>query len=223
MQKNGRRLLLSAMALGVLFFPLSASALINLELRPGNQTVAVGAPADLGLYAVSDSGVNQLMSAADVLFTWDPTKLDLLGNDDTGAVLSLSSGFPTSDPWGNINQNASFFDPPTGGTGYYAIKAFFGAGNAIVATPAGTLLTTFLLDALAPTPDTVFSIVMNADGPDPHGAPGKTSVYDGTTPNLDVTGTLGVAHITILPEPTALMLLLVGAATVGCRRRGIVR
>ena len=204
-----RVLLWAAATAGCWILPAPASALINLELRPANQVVNVGDFADLELYAVSDNGSDQLMSAADILFTWDPTYLDLVGLDQTGATATLTSFFPQVDPWGGINNG----NPPTSGTGLYSVSAFPGPANAIVATPAGTLLTTFLIDAIAPTPNTVFSLVMTVGGLS------QTTVYDGTTPNTDVTGTLGVAHVTILPEPGTLVFGLLGAAALSVRRR----
>lgn len=200
-------LLTVAVVAGAWAMPRSATALINLELRPANQVVNVGDPADLELYAVSDSTGNQLLSAADVIITWDTTYLDLLGASQVGAA-APTSFFPLADPYGNINGGVS---PPTGGIGLLSILA--GLGSPVSATPSGTLITTFVIDAIAPTPGTLFSIVLNG------GTGGKTTVYGG--PNIDVTGTLSVANITILPEPSALMLLAVGAAglTRTTRRR----
>jgi hypothetical protein len=199
----------AVMALGVMIIPRVVSANIILELRPAVQTVNVSDFADVGLYAVSDNGSNQLMSAADVMFTWDPTYISLDGADIIGADPNVLAGFfPAADPYGNINQG---MNPPTSGTGFWSVLASF--GNPVAATPSGTLISTFLLTALAPTPLTVVSIVPNA------GNGGHTKVYDGTIPNLDVTGSLGHSNITILPEPASLSLLLLGTMTVGYRRR----
>ena len=63
-----------------------AVAAINVELRPATQTVTVNDTVNIGLYVVSDDGTDQLMSAAQVLVTWQPTFLQLLGLDDTGGL-----------------------------------------------------------------------------------------------------------------------------------------
>jgi hypothetical protein len=187
----------------------SLSAAISLELRPAFQVVNPGDYADLELYAVATSGSDELMSAADVLITWDPAYLDLVGVDQTGATPLSISGFPIADLWGNINDGQSV---PTDGTGYYtAWGPLF--GDPIVVTPAGTLLTTFLIDAIAPTPGTLFSIVPTL------GNGSKTAVFDGETPNLEVTGSLSSAEIVILPEPATLSLLGLGMLLL--RRRAV--
>ena len=206
MSKCVRLSAMVALAAGIWIAPQAASAAIMLELRPANQVVNVGDPADLGLYAVSDSSSNQLLSAADVIFSWDPAYLGLLGVDNTGAATGLISGFPVIDPWGNINDA----NPPTTGTGYYSFYAML--GSPVAATPSGTLLTTFVIDALAPTALTQFSILASGPGGS------ASAVYDGTNPNTPVTGSLGIANITILPEPASALLLLAGAMTLLSRR-----
>ena len=170
----------------------AAQAAINLVLRPLNQTVYVSDPVHLGLYAVSDSPGNQLMSAADVLFTWNPAYVELVGLDQSGATPLLWSLFPIVDPWGTINESI----PPTDGEGLY--QAYANLGSPVVATPAGTLLTTLQFSALAATGPGGTDIAIVAT----LGDGSATTVYGGTTPNFDVTGTLGTAHIVIrIPLP----------------------
>lgn len=164
----------------------SALATIHLELRPSSPTIAPGEPLELGLYAVADGNTPQLMGAADILFQWNPAVLRLDGLTQAGATSLLLSFFPLTDPWGNINGGHS---PPTGGTGFYEAYANLGAPASI--QPTGTLLTTFRLTALAAAPNTVVAIIPSA------GNNGHTVVYDGTVPNLPVTGTLGSATIRI--------------------------
>src|SRR5438034_3850906 len=81
-------------------FGFSAPALgaVNLELRPAAQNVGIGCPINIGLYAVSDSANNQLMSAVQVIINWDQASLHLLTPDNTGAPPWLSWGF-SSDPY----------------------------------------------------------------------------------------------------------------------------
>ena len=165
--------------------PAVVQGAINLELRPA--TMQIAKPLDevrLGLYAVSDSEGNQLMAAADVIIGWNPTLLLLMGNDNTGAVPLLFSGFPANDT-SHINEVI----PPQDGNGLYVAWANF--GQPVAATPSGTLLTTFQFRALALTPATVVAILPSAGSP-----VGCTTVY-GTAPGSVVTGTLGAATVVI--------------------------
>lgn len=160
---------------------------INLELRPADQSVTIAAgTVSVGLYAVSDSGGNQLLAAINAIIQWDPAKLDLVGVDATGAVPLLASGFP-DDPF-NLNEA----NPPQDGDGLYV--AFAPLGNPVAATPAGILITSFVFDIVTTTPGTAVSILADGGTPLTH-----TVVFDGTVPNLDVTGTLSGAVIEILP------------------------
>jgi hypothetical protein len=187
--------------------PSGVLASINLDLRPLAQTVNLGDAVDVGLFAVSDSGVNQLMSAADVILGWNPTFLSLLGNDNTDAVPLLVSGFPATDPYG-LNETV----PPQDGDGLYLAYAF--GGQPVAATPTGTLLTTFRFQTLVLTAETDVRVLPHAGSP-----VGSTVVYDGTTPGLYVTGSLGSAAVTIVPEPTTFIALAVGVLAIVRRRR----
>jgi hypothetical protein len=92
-----------------------------------------------------------------------------------------------------------------------------GQANAVAATPSGTLLTTFLFQALAPTaPTTLINLVPSGGNPI-----GTTTVFDGTIPNTDVTGTLTGAMVQILPipGPSALAGLGLGGLFMARRRR----
>ncbi len=176
-------------SLCLLLVAASATAVqanINLELRPATQTVAVGELVAIGLYAVSDDPeMDQLLSAMEVIIAWNPTLLELSGNDDTGGPVLLYSGF-TPDPYG-LNEVI----PPQDGDGIYSALAAL--GQPVPATPAGTLITTFQFSALATTSSTIVEILELAGNPE-----GRTVVLDGTVPNLDVTGTLGSAEVTIV-------------------------
>ncbi len=164
----------------------SSEALINLEWRPMSQTSEVGARVEIGLYAVSDDPeMDQLIAAMDVIVSWDPAHLQLIGVDCIGCPNWLFSGF-SNDPYG-INEEI----PPQDGVGIYS--ALSPLGMPIPATPQGTLVTIFQFDALAITDDTLVDILESAGSPT-----GYTVVYDGTVPGLDVTGTLGNAHVEIL-------------------------
>lgn len=155
---------------------------INLELRADESTVEVGETVYLGLYATSTT--SDSMASADVVLIWPTANFDFLGNDNTGAVPLLLSGFPSPDGHG-LN------DDTNDGDALYV--AFAPLGSPVVATPAGTLLTTFAFQATAVGNATV-------DMPREHSSGARTRVFDGTVPNLDVTGDLIPATIEIVPE-----------------------
>lgn len=197
-------------AIGALaFFASSAAAEIevNLEWRPADQTVNVGDTVNIGLFAVADDpDLSQSMAAMDVIIFWDAMYLQLLGIDDTGGPGWLTSGFP-NDPYG-LNEAI----PPQDGDGLYTAFAQF--GDPVYATPEGALVTTFQFSALAETAGAALEILESA------GLPlFETIVYSGDTPNLAITGTLGSALVTIVPEPGALSLLFLSGLCVLRRKR----
>lgn len=168
-------------------FAMTATVLgnVDLEWRPAEQTALVGEVVNVGLYAVSDDpNAAQSMAAMDIIFTWDPNKLEFLGVDDTGGPGWMSSGFPI-DSHGLNEAN-----PPLDGDGMYTAFAPFGAP--IDATPAGALVTTFQFAALGTTSATVVNIPASAGSP-----PGDTAVFSGDIPNLNIVGELGAAEVTI--------------------------
>jgi hypothetical protein len=174
--------------LGSIASPSAAN--INLELRPTFQTVwylTTDPEVEVGLYAVSDSELDQLSSAIQAIIQWDPDFLTLLGISAEGAVPLLGSGFPIPDPF-NLNEA----DPPQDGDGMYV--AFAPLSGPIVATPEGALITTFVFEPLQYSPATSVNIAASAGNP-----PGDTIVFDGTEPNFDVTGTLSGCLIQIIP------------------------
>ncbi len=191
MINHANRLCLAAMCGAVAGAPAQGN--IGLELRPASSTVLLGGgPVGLGLYAVSDSGSNQLTAALQAIIQWDPAKLDLLGISGAGAVPLLASGFPANDPYG-LNESV----PPQDGVGLYV--AFAQLGSPAAATPQGTLITTFLFQPVAPTPGTPVDFIETAGSP-----PTDTVVFDGTVPNLDVTGELTGAIVRIVCCPADL-------------------
>ena len=183
-----------------------AHADIDLEWRPLTPTVAVGETAGLGLYAVSDSGENQLFSAVQVIMTWEIDYLRLTGTDETGGVGLFSSGFPLYDAFG-LNEAS----PPADGDALWVGLA--APGSTLPAAPEGSLLTTILFEALAATPGT--PVEMQPSGGNPVG---YTRVI-GEVPGLDVLGTIGdPALVQIVPEPGAASLLLLGSLALTRRR-----
>lgn len=172
-----------------------ADAFINVEFRAFTPSVSVGQTAQVGVFVVSDSSSDQLMSAAQIILRWDTAYLRLLGNSQVGATPLLSSGFPMPEPYG-LNEAT----PPQDGDGIYFAFSLFGTPTH--ATPAGTLLTTLAFETLQMTPLTGIDILVSGGAPS-----GRTTVFDGTTPNTDVTGTLTGAGITIVPAPAASAML----------------
>ena len=169
---------------------------ISFEWRPSADTVNVGDTVDLGLYLVADSGGPGLFSSFDMIFEWDASHLLMLDRDDTGMPPLWIYGF-LADPYG-LNEA----DPPLDGDGLFAATAY--PGQPISVSPSGTLITTFRLQALTPTPSTMLSIVPSGGTP-----VGETFIAD--QDGYRVTGTLGSASVTIVPEPGAAGLFLVGS------------
>lgn len=185
-----------------------AAANIGIEFRPPLSTVSVGNTVSIGVYAVSDSASPQGLSAAQIIFNWQPSMLQMLSNSNTGAASLISSGFPAPDPYG-LNE----LSLPQDGNAIYVGLATF--GSPVLATPAGTLLTTLRFTAMAITPLTPISILTSAGSPS-----GATTVFDGAVPNLPVTGTLTGANVTIIPTPATLLGLgVAGVVAAGRRRR----
>lgn len=183
---RSRTVLRTAASAVLMLVASGASGEIHLEWRIAVQTVFIGETVRLGLYAVSDSDELQSISAMNVIVTWDEHALSLIGLDGTGGATLGFSGFPP-DPH-QLNEA----NPPADGDAMYV--AFAPLGDVIEATGAGTLITTFVFEARTQTPRSPVRIVEQAGDP-----PGLTVIYDGDEPNLDVTGMLGSASITIRP------------------------
>lgn len=190
-------------ALGLLLTVPVALGDIDLEWRPLTQTVAVGDPVGIGIYAVSDNGDNQNWSSVQTIITWDPTYLLLTGSTDT----LWTSSFLEGDSFG-LNESS----PPADGDGLWAGYVF--PGNSLPATPAGNLVTTITFQALTETPSTLVEILPSIQLPSYPTC--YTKVISGTQ---NVVGEIGVpASVTIIPEPTGLVLLALGALLVIGRR-----
>lgn len=159
---------------------------VNLEWRKPIQSVCVGDTVRLGLYAVS-TGPTETLSAVDLVFAWDSTYLTLVGTDQTGAAPVQSASFVPNDIFG-LNEVV----PPQDGNGLLVIFAQF--GSPIPATPAGTLLTTFVFQAAAASPGAI-----TVDIPPAGGSPQiNTTVWSGTQANTPVTGSLGSAAVGVV-------------------------
>jgi len=185
-----------------------AQALINIQLRPVTQTVTVGSSVSVGIYAVSDNTSTQLLSALQMIFTWDTSKLQLTGSS---AVAPLSFQGFLMGPDG-INEA----NPPADGNAI--IYALDNPGSPIGATPLGTQIATLQFNALALAVLTPINILAAA-GQAPNTE--MTAVFDGNMPNQMVTGSFtgGTVTIVALPTPGAGALFFVGALAAGRRRR----
>lgn len=164
---------------------LSATGAVNLEWRPSARTLGVGRTANLELYGVSDDpNGSEPVAAVDILVTWDPNRVELLGCDGTGAVDWLVAGFLS----GGLNENFPY--PPSDGDGLFTAFAQF--SGPVDVTASGVLITTLRFRALEECDSTSIAIPKTLSGY-------TTKVYSGTVPNLDISGTLGSCDIRIIP------------------------
>ncbi|MCK4658611.1 MAG: hypothetical protein KAV82_03730 [Phycisphaerae bacterium] len=193
-------------ALAVLFLAVSAvHGDVDLELRVSDEAATIGDMVSLALCVVSDSVEDQPFRAVDLIFSWDTDFLRLLGVDNTGAVSMLFSGLPAIDSY-NLNEEV----PPQDGDGFYNAMVL---GSPAIATPEGTLLTTFQFQALACTLGS--EVALEECGGSPVG---RSRVFHPVTPNLSILGDLRSATVTIVPEPGVLVVLAFGGLVLLRRR-----
>lgn len=165
--------------------PVEALADVDLEWRPMQRTVLVGAFVAVGLYAVSDSAVDQPIKNLQAIFLWDPTLLELVPPSiapcpaepcDPNTYMWLDSGFPPSTIGSELNTT---FDD--GDAFFLALSRLLPEPPAF-ATPDGLLVTIIVFRTLTAG---VANIAMEP-GTDPVV---RTRVRDDS--NADVTGVLG--------------------------------
>lgn len=214
MRKNTNRNLVVAMA-ALASAPLAgvANADVSLEWRTTPQVVSVGNTFSIGLYAVSDTPT-QNVSAVDTVLNWDSSYLDLISITNDSPYSWASSSLP--DDCGLDALNADPVCPLVGtitndGNAFYS--ALGAPGSPAVATAAGLLVATFNFQALATTPSTLLTIPAMA------GLFTESVVVSGDTAGLPVTGSLGFAQITIVPEPATLAFAAFGVLALVRRRR----
>lgn len=156
--------------------------LVDLEFRllPGacHYRFFPGDEVRVGLYAVSPTDNTHYFGAADVVFSWEPDYLMLMGLYDGGGPDLLYSGFPAGDPY-NLNESV----PPADGDGLYSAWGQF--GSPVPATPEGTLLTTFVFEAVDVVDATPVDILVSGGDP-----VGYTTVFHAEIPNYPITGEL---------------------------------
>ncbi len=187
-------------------------ASIDLEWRPLTQTVNLGDPFGIGLYAVSDSGGPEGFSAAQVIMEWDPEYLQLTGNSTAGAIDLMGSSFLPGDSFG-INEA----NPPADGDAMWVGMVTFGQERQ--ATPEGVLLTTITFNALAltePGGSLVTLLPDNSGHPHPPYPLGYTKMLN--LAGESVLGTLGPSAVVhVIPEPGGWVVLF--SVMLAFRRR----
>ena len=184
----------------------NAYGAINLELRPSMAVVAPGQSVALGLYAVSDSAINQSLGSFQAVLAWTPSFLHLRGATAPPGSPLLALGF-FHDAYG-LNESM----PPADGSGL--LIGLGPLGGSLAATQGGLLLGTLNFTALAPTLPTTSVIIADSGGTPPV----KTLVLDGDRPNVDVTGALSGATVRIVPAPSSAVLLAAGLVFARQRR-----
>ena len=158
---------------------------VDLEWQVENPGAPVGETVRIDFYAVADNGGgDEAFVAMDVVVTWDPGFLRLLGVDDSDSPYDwLLSGFPSDAHLDGLND--TFED----GDAFYTAWANF--GELPQATPEGLLVTTFQFEALAATEGTDVVIL------EAFGDYSVTAVYDDEIPGLNIVGDLGSATVEI--------------------------
>jgi hypothetical protein len=168
----------------------SASADVNLEFRVDDNIVDPGDTVPVHIYIVGDPGPPaETVGAIEAIFTWDTVHLLLDGVDPANPANLIFAGFPAVGT-GGLNEA----NPPADGDGI-----FVGLGPLGTPTPAaeaGTLFATLHFTAVFSTPNTDISFLASAGTP-----LRETVVFDGTTPNTVVTGTLSGTSLIIRCGP----------------------
>ena len=182
----------------------SAYGEINLVWEPEAQTVNVGDTVQIGLFAVSDDETDQAIGAMQVILGWEPEHLTLTGELANGPYDWWGDfGLISPDP-GGLN------DTWADGDAFYIALSDLNPPLAF-ATPEGLLVTTFEFIAEEATAGTELSIPWEFNGI-------HSKVLDGVIPGLDVTGLLGSANVTIVPEPITVLLFGFGVGGLACGR-----
>lgn len=189
----------------------SLRAEVNLAWRPANQTAPLGQTVDIALYALSSNQDNEPFANLGVVFSWDETRLELLGINGQGAGYPwLNSFFPDDRGLDGINDDCEdglFCDPYTGlpfndGDAYYEAWGQFPPSPLPVATPGeGLLVTRFSFRTLRSGVARIQFVPVFGDFT-------RTRVIHPTIPGREITGVLGppilVTILTCALPPTVL-------------------
>ncbi len=157
---------------------------VDLVLLAPDHDPAVARVFEVSLIATTDSGVNEPISAMDVVLAWDPGALTLLEVDTSSGGPFLSAGFPSNDPFG-LNEA----DPPADGDALFTALSQF--ANPFEATPEGALVAIFVFQADAPG-QTIVDILPSGGDP-----PISTKVLGTGGPNQNILGQTFPAVVTI--------------------------
>lgn len=198
-----------AAALAMAALASASSILIDLEFRPSVQSVSVGDPVNIGVYAVGQGGATGHFNSLQAIVTWDPGFLQLAGTSLAGSIGLASSDFTAGDSWG-LNE----FNPPADGDGmWFGFAPITFPPTQLPATPAGSLLATLKFTALA---ETTGAWVAGLESFQKPGFPAAfTEIYDQT---YNVFGDYrNAARVEIVPEPAS--VLLIALSVFSLRRR----
>lgn len=182
-----------ALATVLALLPCAVLADVNLEWRSDLPQVVVGDVVDVGLFAVSDSKLDQSLGFLVVILDWDPARLELLGLvPEFDEYAWLQSFFPDDQSLDRINSDCGldqYCVPYTGapfndGSAYYEAWAAFPPAEPPRATPAGSLVTTFRFRALHSGSTTVGFVPFAGDAT-------STRVLSAEAAATEITGILG--------------------------------
>lgn len=135
--QQGTSIVVIIVFLAMLLSTTNAGTSVHLRLAPSPRVVDKGVQFDVGLYASTDDGVEQTISAMDVILSWNSKSMQLLGVYNNGSYVWLQSGL-LADP-----LNDSLED---GNAKYTALSSF---GAPAIANTDGFLVTTLQFVALA--------------------------------------------------------------------------
>jgi len=180
-----RHSVVAAMVAMVAMMAAPALGNVDLDWSPQPRMVAAGVTFEIGLWATTDDGGFQTISAMDVVISWDAQRLELIGVINDGPYMWLQSGFPPDIALDGLNN--TFLD---GNAKYTALSSF---GNAALATGSGLHVTTFQFVALAQTD--LSHIVIEPT----FGNFSVTRVLGADAPNQNVTGLLLTADVSVIP------------------------
>lgn len=167
---------------------------VILEWRPSAQTARTGDIVRLDLIARSNSSAPQPFRSLSAMVHWDPTRMELVGLDDSQAGYPwLMSLFPNDAGLDRLNDDCGdgvFCPSYTGvpfndGDAYYEATARFAPAPLPEATAAGLRITTFRFRVLRPGPAQI-ELVQG------HSA-ARTRVVGAAVPGTEITGPIGPA------------------------------
>ena len=153
-----------------------AFGLVDLQLRPPSQTVRVGNPVNIGLYAVSDNAGNQPVGQIRAIISWNPAFIEFTGINNNGPYSWLSSGLPNDSGQDGLNNDLN--------DGNLLYECLGQLGNPALATPSGLLVATLQFTGVGTAPSSPVSLVSQIGST-------VTQVFDNVPPTgMNVTGSL---------------------------------